>query len=91
MTSVTSAGLQRGAIIWKQMRISPAPSMRAASESSSGICSINLGLVNFMDETGLKYSLIMAASVISILPIFAIFLAAQKYYIGGLTAGGVKG
>ena len=52
---------------------------------------INLGLVNFMDETGLKYSLIMAASVISILPIFAIFLAAQKYYIGGLTAGGVKG
>ena len=39
---------------------------------------INLGLVNFMDETGLKYSLIMAASVISILPIFAIFLAAQK-------------
>ncbi|GEM_PF-5104317 len=44
-----------------------------------------------MDETGLKYSLIMAASVISILPIFAIFLAAQKYYIGGLTAGGVKG
>ena len=59
--------------------------------NNKNLYTINLGLVNFMDETGLKYSLIMAASVISILPIFAIFLAAQKYYIGGLTAGGVKG
>ena len=59
--------------------------------NNKDLYTINLGLVNFMDETGLKYSLIMAASVISILPIFAIFLAAQKYYIGGLTAGGVKG
>ena len=59
--------------------------------NNKDLYTINLGLVNFMDETGLKYSLIMAASVISILPIFVIFLAAQKYYIGGLTAGGVKG
>ena len=48
--------------------------------NNKNLYTINLGLVNFMDETGLKYSLIMAASVISILPIFAIFLAAQKYY-----------
>ena len=52
---------------------------------------VNLGLVNFMDETGMRYSLIMAASVMSILPIFAIFLFAQKYFVGGLTAGSVKG
>ena len=52
---------------------------------------VNLGLVNFMDETGMKYSLIMAASVVSILPIFLIFLVAQKYFVGGLTTGSVKG
>ena len=43
-----------------------------------------------MDETGLKYNLIMAAAVITILPIFIVFLVAQKYFIGGLTAGAVK-
>ena len=59
--------------------------------NDKALYTINLGLVNFMDETGLKYSLIMAASVISILPIFIIFLVAQKYFIGGLTAGSVKG
>ena len=59
--------------------------------NSRNLYTVNLGLVNFMDETGMKYSLIMAASVLSILPIFAIFLAAQKYFVGGLSAGGVKG
>ncbi len=49
-----------------------------------------LGLTYFMDETGLKYNLIMAAGVITILPIFVVFLVAQKYFIGGLTAGAVK-
>ena len=34
--------------------------------NNKNLYTINLGLVNFMDETGLKYSLIMAASVISI-------------------------
>lgn len=49
-----------------------------------------LGLTYFMDETGLKYNLVMAAGVITILPIFIVFLVAQKYFIGGLSAGGVK-
>lgn len=59
--------------------------------NSKDLYTVNLGLVNFMDETGMRYSLIMAASVLSILPIFAIFLCAQKYFVGGLSAGGVKG
>ncbi|HIT90446.1 MAG TPA: carbohydrate ABC transporter permease [Candidatus Merdenecus merdavium] len=59
--------------------------------NSKDLYTINLGLVNFMDETGMKYALIMAASVITIIPIFIIFLVAQKYFVGGLTAGSVKG
>lgn len=59
--------------------------------NSKNLYTVNLGLVNFMDETGLRYSLIMAASVLSILPIFIIFLFAQKYFVGGLSAGSVKG
>lgn len=49
-----------------------------------------LGLSYFMDEFGLKYSLVMAVSVITIIPIFIVFMVAQKYFIGGLSAGGVK-
>ncbi len=37
MVNVTSTGLSIGSTIWKKMRSSPAPSMRAASSSSSGI------------------------------------------------------
>lgn len=59
--------------------------------NNKDLYTVNLGLVNFMDETGMKYSLIMAASVVSILPIFLIFLVAQKYFVGGLTTGSVKG
>lgn len=59
--------------------------------NNKDLYTVNLGLVNFMDETGMKYSLIMAASVVSILPIFLIFLVAQRYFVGGLTTGSVKG
>lgn len=37
MVKVTSTGLSIGSTIWKKMRISLAPSMRAASISSSGM------------------------------------------------------
>jgi multiple sugar transport system permease protein len=35
--------------------------------------------------------LMMAGAVITILPVMVVFLALQKYYIGGLIAGSVKG
>jgi len=35
--------------------------------------------------------LMMAGSVVTILPVLAIFIALQRYYIQGLTAGSVKG
>lgn len=57
---------------------------------SKELYTLPLGLSYFMDEQGLKYHLVMAASVITIIPIFIVFLIAQKYFIGGLSAGGVK-
>lgn len=52
---------------------------------------IPLALTNFMDENITDYNLVMAASVSALLPVFAVFLAGQKYFVKGLTAGGVKG
>jgi len=34
--------------------------------------------------------LMMAGSVMTVLPVMLVFLALQKYYISGIMAGGVK-
>jgi ABC-type sugar transport system, permease component len=52
---------------------------------------IPLSLSNFIDESLTEYNLVMAASVSAILPVFIVFLAGQKYFIKGISAGAVKG
>ena len=37
-----------------------------------------------------EYTLQTAIVVISVLPMLSVFVACQKYFVGGLTAGGVK-
>lgn len=51
---------------------------------------IPLGLGVFIQQRGMKYDLLMAASVMSVLPILAVFFAAQKYFIEGITLTGMK-
>jgi len=45
----------------------------------------------FFGEFTIDLSLAFASACLSMLPIVAIFLAAQKYIIEGLTAGALKG
>ncbi len=52
---------------------------------------IPVALAGFIDENLSDYSIIMAASVSALLPMVLVFLAGQKYFIKGLTAGAVKG
>lgn len=48
--------------------------------------------ITFLDSTFYGgWRQIAAGSVLSILPILAVFLAAQRYFMAGLTAGAVKG
>ncbi len=44
---------------------------------------------SLVDET--KHSLQLAAVVVSILPVMVVFLALQRFYVRGLTAGSLKG
>ncbi len=50
-----------------------------------------VNLSAFIDENLSDYTLVMAASVSAMLPMFGVFLAGQKYFLKGLTAGAVKG
>jgi multiple sugar transport system permease protein len=45
----------------------------------------------FISQYSAEYGLIMAASVVSIIPVVIVFLALQKYFVQGVAASGIKG
>lgn len=49
------------------------------------------GLQEFSSESTTEYGLLMAACSATTIPIVALFLAFQKYFVGGMTGGAVKG
>jgi multiple sugar transport system permease protein len=51
---------------------------------------VEVGLSVFLQEEGTDYHLLMAASTLTLLPILALFLAGQKRFIEGVSAG-IKG
>jgi multiple sugar transport system permease protein len=58
---------------------------------SRELYTIPLALASFNDETGVMYHYVMALTAVSVIPLFIVFFAFQKYFIQGLTAGSVKG
>lgn len=52
---------------------------------------IQLAIKNFIGNTGVDWSSILSASVMSVIPVIVVFVILQKYIIGGVSAGGVKG
>lgn len=59
--------------------------------TNAKLFTIQIGVRMFTDRYGSFYSLIMAASVSAIIPLFLVFALGQKHIIEGLTAGSVKG
>lgn len=52
---------------------------------------LQIGIRQFASESGTFYSLVMAASVCTIIPLLIVFLVGQKYILEGMAAGAVKG
>lgn len=50
-----------------------------------------IGLNTLLTPYGNNYDVLIAGSMFSILPVMIIFLAFQRYFIDGMTAGAVKG
>lgn len=50
-----------------------------------------VGLWNFVTEAGAETQLLMAASVITIVPILIVFFFTQKYFTEGIASSGLKG
>ena len=52
---------------------------------------IQLGLKMFIGQYSSDYGLIMAGSVISLVPVLIVFLILQKYFVEGVASTGLKG
>lgn len=52
---------------------------------------IQIAIKNFIGHMGVDWSSILSASVMSMIPVIIIFMILQRYIIGGISAGGVKG
>jgi ABC-type glycerol-3-phosphate transport system permease component len=52
---------------------------------------IMLGLAEFITEAGTQTQLLMAAATLTILPVVSFYFFAQREFIEGITAGGLKG
>ena len=58
---------------------------------SNSKMTLPIGLSTLMTPYGNNYDILLAGSVMAIIPVLILFLAFQKYFIAGMTAGGVKG
>ena len=52
---------------------------------------IQIGLRMFITQYSAEYGLIMAGSVIALIPVLIVFLALQKYFVQGVASAGLKG
>ncbi len=52
---------------------------------------IQIGLRMFISQYSAEYGLIMAASVVALIPVLIVFLALQKYFVQGVASSGLKG
>ena len=61
-------------------------------ENSAGM-SVAVGMYDWLSKTNLNthYTMFCAAGVVVAIPVTAVFLALQKYYVEGVTGGAVKG
>ncbi len=59
--------------------------------SSKDKLTLTIGLNTLITPYGNNYDVLLAGAVFSVIPIVILFLIFQKYFIAGMTAGGVKG
>lgn len=59
--------------------------------NSTSVKTIQLGIRMFISQYSAEYNLIMAASVIALIPVFVIYVAFQRFFIQGIATSGLKG
>ncbi|WP_096187988.1 carbohydrate ABC transporter permease [Evansella halocellulosilytica] len=58
---------------------------------SSDMFTLPIGLATLLTPYGNNYDILLSGSVMTIVPIVLLFIFFQRYFVAGLTVGGVKG
>lgn len=58
---------------------------------SNDLFTLPIGLATLLTPYGNNYDILISGSIMTILPVMILYIAFQKYFIAGLTAGSVKG
>jgi multiple sugar transport system permease protein len=59
--------------------------------SSPDVQTVPVGLRLYMGQHATRYDLMMAAAVVSVIPVLLTFFVTQRWFVKGLAAGAVKG
>jgi ABC-type glycerol-3-phosphate transport system permease component len=59
--------------------------------SSEQARTLPVAIYFYLGFYGREWGPLLAASIVSIIPIIALFVFLQRYFMSGLTGGGVKG
>ena len=59
--------------------------------SSESVRTLPVAIYNYLGFYGREWGPLLASSIVSIIPIVAVFLFLQRYFVSGLTGGGTKG
>lgn len=59
--------------------------------SSKNLMTLTLALTQFQGEYGARWSYLLTGAVLSIIPLFIVYIALQRYVVEGITHTGVKG
>jgi len=52
--------------------------------------SLRIGIALFRGQHSTSWGLIFAASVIAVVPVIVVYIAAQRHIVSGLTSGAIK-
>lgn len=59
--------------------------------NSTGVKTIQLGIRLFISMYSAEYNLIMASAVVSLIPVFVLYVAFQRFFVQGIATSGLKG
>ena len=82
---IVSAALLSAVYVWNDYLVSS--SFITTNEKKM----ISVGLYQYITQCGIKWGLLMAAVMVSIIPIIILFVCLQRKFVDGMAAGAVKG
>lgn len=59
--------------------------------NSTGVKTIQLGIRMFISQYSAEYNLIMAASLVALIPVFLLYVVFQRFFVQGIATSGLKG